>query len=136
MTAPAHIAHAQALPDQTAPSSIADRYLAVWNEADADARRTLLAATWTDDATYVDPVASAEGHAGLDALIGGVQAQFPGFRFALVGVADGHGEHVRFSWGFGPGGDPVDAPVQGTDYVRLEKGRIKAVTGFLDRVPG
>ena len=32
-----------------------DRYIAIWNEGDAERRRVLIAQTWTDDAGYVDP---------------------------------------------------------------------------------
>lgn len=118
----------------TNPADIAETYIAAWNETDAAARKAMIADTWTGDATYVDPMAAVEGHAGVDALIAGVQERFPGFRFALIGEPDGHGEHVRFSWGLGP--DGADAPIKGTDYVRVEDGRLKSVTGFLDQLPG
>jgi hypothetical protein len=32
-----------------------DRYIAIWNETDAKRRQDLIAQTWTEDATYVDP---------------------------------------------------------------------------------
>ncbi|MGJ5217721.1 nuclear transport factor 2 family protein, partial [Bradyrhizobium oligotrophicum] len=41
--------------------------------------------------------------------------------------------YVRFSWTLGP--DSADGPIQGTDFVELADGRIRRVTGFLDRVP-
>ena len=118
----------------TTAADIAEIYIAAWNETDVAARRAMIADTWTGDAVYVDPMAAVEGHAGVDALIAGVQERFPGFRFALIGAADGHGEHVRFSWGLGP--DGADAPIKGTDYVLVQDGRLKRVTGFLDQVPG
>jgi SnoaL-like polyketide cyclase. len=118
----------------TKPADIAEIYIAAWNETDPKARRALIADTWTADAVYVDPMAAVAGHDGVATLIAGVQERFPGFRFALIGDPDGHGEHVRFSWGLGPDGQ--DAPIKGTDYVRLEDGRLKSVTGFLDQVPG
>jgi len=116
------------------PAEVAEIYIAAWNETDAKARHNIIADTWTADAVYVDPLAAVEGHEGLTALIGGVQERFPGFRFALIGEPDGHGEHVRFSWGLGPDGQ--EPPIKGTDYVRVEDGRLKSVTGFLDLVPG
>lgn len=119
----------------TTAADIAEIYIAAWNETDVAARRAMIADTWTGDAVYVDPMAAVEGHAGVDALIAGVQERFPGFRFALIGEPDGHGEHVRFSWGLGPDG-MADAPIKGTDYVRVQDGRLKTVTGFLDQVPG
>lgn len=95
----------------TTAADIAEIYIAAWNETDVAARRAMIADTWTGDAVYVDPMAAVEGHAGVDALIAGVQERFPGFRFALIGEPDGHGEHVRFSWGLGPDG-AADAPIK------------------------
>ena len=65
--------------------TIVDRYLAIWNEGDAKRRRALIAAAWTEDATYVDPVMRGAGHEGIDAMISGAQAQFPGFEFRALG---------------------------------------------------
>ncbi|MDR3535609.1 MAG: hypothetical protein P4L71_03830 [Acetobacteraceae bacterium] len=39
--------------------TLVDRYLAAWNATDAAERRALIAATRTEAATYVDPVARA-----------------------------------------------------------------------------
>ena len=118
----------------TNPRNIAERYIALWNEADADIRRDLLAQHWTEDATYVDPLMAGTGTAEIDGLVAGVKARFPSFAFKLIGNPDGHGDHVRFSWTLGPG-DFADAPIEGTDIVRLRDGRIYSVTGFLDRMP-
>jgi len=113
---------------------LASRYIALWNEADPERRRKFLAKDWTPDATYADPLVQRAGHAEIDALIGAVQQRFSGFRFALDGRVDGHGDHLRFSWTLGPeGGQPV---VKGTDFASTENGRFKAVTGFIDQAPG
>ena len=114
-------------------AQIADNYIATWNETDTARRDALLAAGWTDGATYIDPLAQGRGHAEIGALIGAVQTRFPGFRFALDGKPDGHGEHLRFSWTLGPAGE-ADM-IKGTDFAVVESGRLKSVTGFLDKVP-
>jgi len=120
--------------NNTNARDIAGRYIAVWNEPDPGRRRALVAALWTEDATYLDPMMRGEGHGGIEALIGGVQARFPEFRFTLTGQPDGHGDRLRFSWDLGPEGG--EAVVQGTDFAVLAgDGRLRAVTGFLDRVP-
>ena len=111
----------------------AERYIDLWNETDARNRRKLIASAWTEDATYVDPLMRGQGHSEIDALIGAVHERFPGFRFSLIGQADGHGDHVRFSWGLGPDGS--DSPIKGTDFAVVADGRLKVVTGFLDQVP-
>jgi len=112
---------------------IANRYIAVWNETDAARRRALLAEGWTESASYIDPLMQGQGHEQIGALIGAVHQRFPGFRFTLDGRVDGYGDQVRFSWALGPEGQ-ADL-VKGTDFAVLEDGRLKAVTGFLDKVP-
>ncbi|HEY4068624.1 MAG TPA: nuclear transport factor 2 family protein [Burkholderiaceae bacterium] len=115
------------------PQEITDRYLAAWNETDAERRLALLRRQWSADARYVDPMASAAGVDEVHQLIGAVQARFPGFAFAQRGRADGHGAHVRFSWSLGPA--DIDAPIEGSDVVTVRDGRIDGVIGFLDKIP-
>jgi hypothetical protein len=113
---------------------IAHRYIELWNERAPNRRREMLAANWTSDARYVDPLMSGDGHDGVDALISGVQQKFPDFKFILIGEPNGFGEHLRFCWGLGP--DGADSPIKGTDFAVLSKdGRIRSITGFLDQVP-
>jgi len=116
------------------PARVAERYIAVWNETDAQRRQRLLAETWTPDATYVDPLGRSEGLEQINAMIGAVHDRFPGFTFALDGEADGYGDYVRFSWGLGP--DGADAPIKGSDVAVLNGERLRSIIGFLDQVPG
>ena len=111
---------------------IAERYLAMWNEPDPDRRRALVAAVWTSDGRYADPLMQGQGHEGIAAMIEGARASFPGHGFTLRGTPDGHGPFVRFAWSLAPEGC---APVAGgTDVARLDDtGRLIEVTGFLDR---
>jgi hypothetical protein len=113
--------------------TVAHRYIELWNERIPQRRREMLAANWTADAKYVDPLMSGDGRDGVDALIAGVQQRFPDFRFRLIGEPNGFGDHVRFSWGLGPDGG--DSPIKGTDFAVLSDGRIRSITGFLDQVP-
>jgi hypothetical protein len=117
----------------TNAADVADRYIALWNETNAEVRKLLLAKHWADDATYVDPMMAGKGTAEIDGLIGGVRTRFPDFAFRLISKPDGYGDHVRFSWALGPEDD--DAPIEGTDFVVIRGGRIQSVSGFLDRVP-
>jgi len=117
----------------TDAAQIAQRYIDSWNETDATRRANLLTALWTEDARYVDPMMAGEGRGQIDALIAGIHQQFPGFRFALAGKPDGYGDKVRFSWTLGPDGG--EGLVEGTDFGVVENGRLRAVTGFLDKVP-
>ena len=117
----------------TDTTRIADRYIDTWNETDPDRRSALLAESWSNDATYVDPLMSGTGHDQISALVSGVHERFPGFRFQLNGRVDGYGDKVRFSWMLGPQSEPD--MIKGTDFAVIEDGRLKSVTGFLDKVP-
>ena len=125
-----HATDTATAPDAT---TIAQRYIAVWNEPDAARRLLLLEEGWTADARYVDPLMQASGHEQIGMLVGAVHQRYPGFRFALLGRPDGHGEHLRFCWTLGPAG--AEDLIQGTDFARLEAGKLQSVTGFLDKVP-
>jgi hypothetical protein len=108
--------------------TLARRYIDLWNETDARRRLTLLAESWTGDAVYADPLIQRQGYREISALIGAVQARFPGMRFALAGVA-GDGDRVHVSWTLcGDTGEPV---LKGTDFALLAGGHIAAVTAFL-----
>ncbi|WP_233604278.1 nuclear transport factor 2 family protein [Micromonospora sp. HM5-17] len=117
-------------------SNLVERYFALWNEPDATRRAAAIGVLFVADATYTDPLADVAGHSGLAALVTGVREKFPGLVFRPTGLVDGHHDIVRFGWQLVPaeGGEPV---VVGFDVARVAAdGRIRAVYGFLDRVPG
>jgi hypothetical protein len=117
------------MPDLT---TVVDDYIATWNETDAERRRELVTRTFTEDATYVDPLMDGEGPQALDAMIAGAQAQFPGARFELAGAPDAHHDVVRFTW-FLHAADGARIAT-GYDYATLsDDGRLRAVTGFLEQ---
>ncbi|OQM75619.1 nuclear transport factor 2 family protein [Manganibacter manganicus] len=113
--------------------TVAHNYIAAWNEADAEARQASLETAFTGDVSYRDPIMQGNGYDGLAALIEGVQQQFPGFRFSLKGKPDGFADNIRFSWMLGSEG--TESVIEGTDIGTIENGRLKSVTGFLDKVP-
>ena len=119
--------------EMTDLTSVVDHYIAMWNETDGSRRRDLIGRAWSDDASYVDPVMEGAGAAGIDAMVQGVQARFPGHRFRRTGDVEQHHDRVRFTWELGPeGGAPI---VKGTDFATVAAdNRLKAVTGFFDYV--
>jgi len=109
-------------------------YLDAWNATDPADRRARLERLCAPGVRYVDPLADVTGIEAFDGLIGAVQEQFPGLRFAPVGDVDAHHDVCRFRWGLGPEG--VEPVVIGFDVaVVAADGRIATVHGFLDRVP-
>lgn len=115
-------------------NELVGRYIAAWNETDADKRKAVLAEVFADDAAYTDPLVAVRGRDGLDAAIAGVQEQFGGLVFSLGGAVDAHHDIARFTWNLGPeGADPV---IVGFDVAVIgDDGRIRQVLGFLDKVP-
>ncbi|WP_326656909.1 nuclear transport factor 2 family protein [Streptomyces sp. NBC_00385] len=119
----------------TAYDEAVQRYFAAWNAATAEELEKAVAAAFTEDATYTDPLADVRGHEALAAAISGAQQQFPGFSFRPAGAVDGHHALARFSWELVAAADG-SAPVAGSDVITLAgDGRISSVSGFLDRVP-
>ena len=110
------------------------RYFEAWNATGPEALAKAVAAAWTEDGSYTDPLADVRGHEQLAAVVAGAHEQFPGFAFRKLGSVDGHHDTARFSWELvAPDGS---APVAGFDVIPLaEDGRIRSVLGFLDRVP-
>jgi hypothetical protein len=101
------------------------------NEPGAERRRAIIAETWTDDASYLDPIMEGRGPRRHRRHGGGGQRQFPGHRFELT-AGDAHHDRVRFAWRLvgANGGEPVAA---GVDFATLgDDGRLRAVTGFLE----
>ncbi len=111
------------------PGLIAEQYLTGWNVTPTERSNALV--NWSEDATYIDPLMSAEGRDAIAAMIDKATAQFPGYRFALEGTPDGHGNYVRFTWNLAAPSGEVAA--RGTDIVRVDGGgRIAEVIGFLE----
>jgi hypothetical protein len=115
--------------------NVVSQYLRVWNLTDEAARREAIGEVFAEDVRYVDPMASVSGREALSALIGAVQAQFPGLIFTAGGPADAHHSQGRFTWHLGAPGDG-EPLVVGFDVASLdEAGLIREVLGFLDKVP-
>ncbi|GHB50127.1 isomerase [Streptomyces cirratus] len=111
------------------------RYFEAWNAADADGLAKAVAAAWSEEGTYTDPLADVRGHEAIAAVIRAVHEQFPGHRFTRAGEVDGNHHIARFGWELVSTADG-SAPVAGSDVITLaEDGRITSVLGFLDRLP-
>lgn len=116
-------------------TNLVQRYFETWNEPDPDIRQAAVERLWTDDARYVDPIATVSGHAEISELIGAVRRQLPGHVFRLLDGIDAHHNLARFSWELVPveGGESL---AEGFDVAVTEHdGRISRVLGFLDKAP-
>ena len=111
---------------------LAERYIAAWNETDVGRRRDLIARTWNEDATYLDPMLQGDGKDGIDAMIAAVQERYPGHRFRRTGEVESHHDRVRFTWDLAS--EEGEALVKGTDFGVVTNDRLQAITGFFDQV--
>jgi len=108
-----------------------DRYFGMWNETDPGRRASLIRLAWAEGGRYADPLLAAQGHAALDAMVAGEQAQFPGHEFRRTSEIDAHHDCLRFTWELvGPDGSVIvagiDIAIVGSD------GRLESVTGFFE----
>ncbi|MEU4192887.1 nuclear transport factor 2 family protein [Kribbella sp. NPDC026611] len=115
-------------------TTLADQYFAMWNEADSARRAELIAGSWAEGATFVDPSFEANGHDELNKLVGAAQHMFPGLSFFRIGAIDEHHGYLRWSWHLkAEGQEPVAG---GTDIVVLtDDGKIRQLIGFHDFAP-
>ncbi len=119
-----------AIEDVAPIGDVVNGYFAMWNETDPTRRRAVTAATWSPDASYLDPLFAADGREALDALVAAVHEQFPGCRFRLIGAVDAHHDRARWGWelAVSDGSPPV---ATGIDFAVLAPdGRLRTVTGF------
>src|ERR1700761_5259573 len=96
--------------------NFADRYVAVWNEPDAKARRARIAEIWAEDGAHFSPSHEARGHAALEARVTGAHDAFVrdgGYVFRRAGAVDAHHDVMRFRWEMIPAaGGAVEAAGQ------------------------
>ncbi len=111
------------------------RYFAAWNATTPEDIAEAVAAAWSEDGSYVDPLAEVSGHQAIAAVVAAAHQQFPGFEFRHLGSVDAHHGVARFGWELVSVADG-SAPVAGFDVITLaDDGRISTVSGFLDRLP-
>ncbi|MEA2848175.1 MAG: hypothetical protein QOG78_3456 [Rhodospirillaceae bacterium] len=114
--------------------AVVENYVASWNETDPARRQSSLAASCAANASYRDPVMVSDGQAGLDAMLAGVQAKFPGFVLKRISKVDSHNGAVRFAWSLGPVSGP--SVVEGVDFATLSAdGKLANIVGFIDKAP-
>ena len=80
---------------------LADRYVAVWNEADPDRRRHAIAELWTQDGQHYVDVREARGYEALEMrIIGSYDRNIRdgGHRFRAVKGARALRDVVTFDW--------------------------------------
>jgi hypothetical protein len=130
-----HAIESPAIESPAIESPAIESYVASWNETDPARRSAAIARAWADKGSYRDPLMASDGHAGIDAMLAGVQAKFPGFVLKRTSKVDSHNGAVRFAWSLGPASGP--SVVEGVDFGTLTPdGRLATIVGFIDKMPG
>lgn len=119
-------------------AELVDRYVAVWNEPDAEHRRKGIEQLWAEDGVHFTPSLEARGYKALEARVAGAYEKWVkegGFVFRSAKNVETHHDGVRFNWEMVPAaGGPVAAV--GFDFLVLgDDGRIRLDYQFLDRPP-
>jgi hypothetical protein len=89
------------------PQALADRYVAVWNETDAERRRDAIAALWVPDGRHFAAGREARGYAELETRIRGSHernVRDDGNRFRAAPDARRLHDAVTFHWEMLPAG--------------------------------
>jgi hypothetical protein len=109
-----------------AAQQLADRYVAVWNETEADARRQAIAKLWAPDGLHYVKTRKAHGYEALETRIAGSyekNVRDGGSRFRAAKNAQALPGVVTFNWEMLTAGGEVAAV--GLEFLVLDdRGRI------------
>jgi hypothetical protein len=106
---------------------LAERYVAMWNETDAAARRRRIDELFAPDGAYVNEASTTRGRAAIEAEASAARDATiaKGFRFSTAGFSQAHHNVAQFQWRLRPVAGGPDAVV-GSDLVILDdEGRIR-----------
>jgi hypothetical protein len=84
---------------------LADRYVAVWNETDAERRRQSIADLWIPEGEHYAGAREVRGYAGLEERIRGSHeknVRDGGYRFRAVKDAQALHDGLTFHWEMAP----------------------------------
>jgi hypothetical protein len=104
--------------------------LEVFGQRDSTRRAAVIAELYTADCTFFEADEQVTGREALNAKVGSILKDAPGFVFRAVGPAQVNHDLGRLRWQLGPAGAPP--VVTGTDIAVFEQERIRALYTFLD----
>ena len=113
---------------------LTNRYIALWNGDDEDARRSTIRALWADDGAHIAPTIKVRDLEELEARVTCSYQRWiveNGCRFRLKGSPSGHHNVVRFTWEMIDRDGNVESV--GTEILVLdEAGKISVVYQFIE----
>ncbi len=106
--------------------------LEVFGERDSGRRKSVIDELYMEDCTFFEADDQIIGRDALNAKVGHILEEAPGFVFRLAGQAEVNHDHGRLRWHFGPNGAaPV---VTGMDFAVFKQGRNCSLYAFLDKL--
>src|SRR2546429_5267770 len=78
--------------------------LEVFGERDSGRRKSVIDELYTEDCTFFEADDQIIGRDALNAKVGHILEEAPGFVFRLAGQAEVNHDHGRLRWHFGPNG--------------------------------
>jgi hypothetical protein len=137
----------------TTPKELVERYVAMWNDADPDARSAAVRDLWAEDGAhilqppkemlseatrigFINPVLEARGHHELEARVTRAYEEFVAsgeFRFRPRGDAAQIGDVIKLGWEMVPAAGGATAAT-GLEFLLLDaQGRIRCDYQFIER---
>ena len=114
---------------------LVDRYIAVWNEPDAERRRKEIARLWSEDGAHYTKTLEARGYGALEARIASAHERFVSEGHCVFRAIDAiacHHNTVKFYWTMAPA-DGGDVTSVGSDVFILDAdGRIRADYQYIE----
>jgi hypothetical protein len=101
-----------------------NRYIAIWNESDADLRREGIVALWSGDGVYLDPSTEDRGYSAIEASIASANDELvaKGLLFRPTETTDSHHNVIRVDWKMLPAGSE-EIVATGSDFLVLRDDR-------------
>jgi hypothetical protein len=116
-------------------SELTDRYVAMWNETNAERRNQTVRELWVDDGMECTPARETRGHAALEARVTASHeknVRDAGCLFRSCHNAEGHHGLIKFNWEMFRVSDSV---IQATGFYMLlveDSGKIRQAWLFVD----
>ena len=113
---------------------LADRYVAVWNETDADKRRQAIAALWAPDGQHYVRTLEVRGYAALEQRVTGSyekNVRDAGYRFRSVKNAQALRNVLMLHWEMLPAGGGAVAAGGIVFLILNDAGRISCDYQFM-----
>lgn len=118
---------------KSSTEALINTYFDSLNETNSTRRAELTRRVWTEKGKFGTPLGEAEGWAGIESLVIGVQKEFPGAIVRRTSRIDGFGKYLRWSFTLShTNGTPI---VSGVDFAIIENGKLQLVMGFFDLAP-